>query len=252
MNLRNLEKRQDAEKKFHDRKLSSERKYNYYSLGFTSIIFKALMSKIGNLEDKKVMDFGCGEGWLTKIIVNKGAEVWAFDISDEAVKKTQAMVKSLNLQNRVHVEQMSAEALNYDSNMFDLIVGNAILHHVDLVASLNEIKRVLKKGGKAYFMEPLGHNPLLNLYRKMTPHLRSKDEMPICFEQFSIIKDSFPKFKHYEYYLISLLALIWYFLGINNLVLKTRNILFPLDKVILRVFPNIRRFCWYSILEVEK
>jgi ubiquinone/menaquinone biosynthesis C-methylase UbiE len=210
------------------------------------------MSKLGNLEGKKVIDYGCGRGWLTKTLANQGAEVWAFDISDEAVKKTKAMVESLNLQHRVHVDQMPAEALNYNSNMFDLIVGNAILHHVDLVASLKEMKRVLKQGGKAYFMEPLGHNLLLNLYRRMTPHLRSEDEVPMRFEQFTIIKDYFPKFEHEEYYLTVFFALFWYCMGLKNITLKTRDFLFKLDQLIFRFFPCAKKYCWYSVLCMGK
>ena len=252
MNFNNPEKKHNSEKEFFNSVFAHEKKSSYYSIGFTSIIFNRLMSKIGNLEGKKVVDFGCGKGWLTKTLASKGAEVWAFDVSDEAVKQNLAMVKNLNLQHRVHVDQMSAEALKYDSNIFDLIVGNAILHHVDLNTSIKEIKRVLKKGGRAYFMEPLGHNLLLNLYRRMTPHLRSADEVPMRFEQFTIMKDYFPKFEHEEYYFTVFFALFWYCLGLKNLTLKTRDFLFKLDQLILGSFPRVKKYCWYSILTMEK
>lgn len=252
MNFNNSAKQQESEKEFFNKVFAHETKSDYYSIGFTSIIFNGLLSKIGDLEGKKVVDFGCGGGWLTKKLAGKGAEVWAFDISNEAVNKTKTMVESQNLQHRVHVEQMPAEALNYDSNMFDLIVGNAILHHLDLVTSLKEIKRVLKQGGKACFLEPLGHNLLLNLYRRITPHLRSEDEVPMRFEQFKIIKDCFPKFEHDEYYFTVLFAIFFYFLGLKNLTLKTRDFLFKLDKLILGSFPSVKKYCWYSILTMEK
>lgn len=252
MNSNNQVIKYDSEKKFFNRVFASKTKSSYYRIGFTSIIFNSLMNNLGNLEGKKVVDFGCGGGWLTKKLAGKGAEVWAFDISDEAVKKTKTMVERLNLQHRVHVDQMPAETLNYDSNIFDVIVGNAILHHVNLAASLKEIKRVLKKGGKAYFMEPLGHNLILNLYRRMTPHLRSEDEVPMRFEHFKIIKDYFYKFEHEEYYLTVLFALFCYFLGLKNLTLKTRDFLFRLDQLILGLFPRAKKYCWYTILIMEK
>ena len=252
MNFNNPEKKLNSEKEFFDMVFAGEKKSSYYTIGFKSIITNRFMSKLGNLEGKKAIDYGCGVGWLTKTLAKQGAEVWAFDISDEAVKKTKAMVESLNLQHRVHVDQMPAEALNYASNMFDLIVGNAILHHVDLVASLKEMKRVLKQGGKAYFMEPLGHNLFLNIYRRMTPHLRSEDEVPMRFEQFTIIKDYFPGFEHEEYYFTVFLALFWYFLGLKKLMLQTRDFLFKLDQLILDFFPRAKKYCWYSLLCVEK
>ena len=147
---------------------------------------------------------------------------------------------------------MPAEKLKYDSDMFDLIVGNAILHHVDLIETLKEIRRVLKKGGSAYFTEPLGHNPVLNLYRKMTPSIRSKDEMPMRFEHFSLIQEHFPKFEHEEYYLTAIFSVLWHFIGKNTLMLRSRDILFKMDEVILRFLPGLRKYCWYSILMIEK
>jgi len=247
-----IRERQEAEKIFHNRKFSRERKKNYYDLGFKKIIFNSMMRNIGDVEGKKVLEFGCGEGWLTKILASRGAEVWAFDISKEAIRTAQGYLQSKNLQTKVHLSQMTAEKLTYDSNMFDLVVGNAILHHIDLYEGIKQIKRVLRDGGKAYFMEPLGHNPLLNLYRLMTPNKRSKDEAPLRFEQLAIIKESFCKFSHEEYYLTAMLGLFWHFFGMNNIMLKTRDLLFKLDQIILRNFIFLRKYCWYSILEFEK
>jgi hypothetical protein len=48
----------------------------------------------------------------------------------------------------------------------------------DLSLACSEIARVLRPGGPAIFVEPLGHNPLINAYRKRTPALRTVDEHP--------------------------------------------------------------------------
>ena len=247
-----IKKRQEIESDFHDKKFGSHREKDFYAYGFTSIIFNNLMRRIGNVDGKKILDFGCGEGWLGKLLASQGAEVWAFDISHEAVELTKSRFNNLNFRHKIHVNQMAAENLSYDSNTFDLIVGNAILHHIDLYTGLKEIKRVLEKGGKAYFMEPLGHNPFLNLYRFITPEKRTRNETPIRFEQFSIMREFFPNFTHEEYYFTAIFALFWYFIGRNNLMLKTRDILYKLDRVILRNFKFARKYCWYSILEFEK
>ncbi|GAG19832.1 unnamed protein product, partial [marine sediment metagenome] len=127
-----------------------------------------------------------------------------------------------------------------------------ILHHVDLAASLKELNRVLKEGGKAFFTEPLGHNPILNIYRMLTPQLRSKNEKPLVFKQFELILDHFPRFKHHEYYLTAILAVAFHFINLDHLMLKSRDLLFRFDKEILRILPFLRRYCWYTILEIEK
>ncbi len=252
MGNNDLKKRHAAEEEFHDRKLSNEKKQKYYSLGFNRPIFLRMMNKMGDIKGKKVLEFGCGQGWFTKTLADKGAEVWAFDISTEAIYITKNLIENCNLQGKVRLEQMAAENLQYDSNKFDIVVGLAILHHLDIDLTCQEIRRVLKPGGKAYFMEPLGHNPLLNLYRKLTPHLRSTDETPLHFKQYNLMKDNFSGFNHEEYYFLSFFALIWHFLSLNKLMLFTRDFLMKIDKLILKVFPRLRKYCWYSILEFIK
>ena len=54
---------------------------------------------------------------------------------------------------------------------FDAVLGKQILHHLDLGVAIPEIVRVLRPGGRAVFLEPLIHNPLLEGYRRLTPHL---------------------------------------------------------------------------------
>lgn len=253
MNSGDIKKKHDSEMIFFDKTFGHKKKgSSFYDLGFKSIITSQFMQKLGNLEGKRVLEVGCGRGWLTRILATMGAEVWTFDISAEAVRETRAMTEKLNFQDKVHVDQMPAEKLTYDSGMFDIVVGNAILHHLDLNTSVKQIRRVLRKGGKAYFMEPLGHNPLLNLYRWITPHLRTDDEVPMRIKQFTIFKDNFTRFEHEEYYLTALFALLWYIMKLKSPILWTRDILFRFDRLILRILPFTRRYCWYSILELEK
>ena len=88
-----IESRHKAEKLYHDKKFDSAKKKDYYSIGFTQNIFEAMMKKIGNIEGKNVIDFGCGEGWLSEILIKKGAKVWSFDISEEAVRKVRVFIQ---------------------------------------------------------------------------------------------------------------------------------------------------------------
>src|SRR5438270_352918 len=57
---------------------------------------------------------------------------------------------------------MDAEHTTFPDASFDLIVGSGILHHLDLDRTYTEIARLLAPGGRAVFVEPLGHNALIN------------------------------------------------------------------------------------------
>jgi len=247
-----LKERHQSEIAFHNKKYSQEKK-SFYDFGFTDLIFNDMLKKIGDLTNKKVVDFGCGNGWLTEILLKKGAEVWAFDISEEAINITSKKAKRMNLSERVHFDVMPAEHLSYKDDFFDVVVGVAILHHLDINLAACEILRVLKSKGTSYFMEPLAHNPLINFYRKRTPEIRSADETPLHDEDLTILKGKFRSFSNENYYLITLLSLFWYYVIYNEkLTLKTRDILFKLDILFLRAFPVLKRYCWYSILTMQK
>ena len=75
-----------------------------------------------------------------------------------------------------------------------------------MAALQKEPERVLQPGGHAIFIEPLGHNPFINLYRKFTPTIRSEDEHPLLVKDLEMIKNLFPKVEVRYYYLASLLA----------------------------------------------
>ena len=95
---------------------------------------------------------------------NGAARVVGIDISDVAIEKARGASRAAGIENAEY-RRMNAEFLEFDDNSFDLICGTAILHHLDLTRAYSELARVLKPGGLAVFMEPLGHNPLINVYR---------------------------------------------------------------------------------------
>jgi ubiquinone/menaquinone biosynthesis C-methylase UbiE len=58
--------------------------------------------------------------------------------------------------------------LTYESDSFDIITGEAALHHIiKYQDSLENLYRVLKPGGKAFFFEAFAFNPLINLLRNI-------------------------------------------------------------------------------------
>jgi SAM-dependent methyltransferase len=66
--------------------------------------------------------------------------------------------------------------LYFKENTFDLDFNDSILHHLDFIAALNEIKRVLKSDGIIMFSKPLGINPVGGIIRFLTPKARTVDK----------------------------------------------------------------------------
>jgi SAM-dependent methyltransferase len=143
--------------------------------------------------------------------------------------------------------------LDYPDGSFDIIVGFAILHHLDLSKAMPEMFRVMKKGSSAFFAEPLGTNPIINLYRKLTPQYRTEDEKPLILRDFVNYIDRFDKFSHVEFYLTALIPIGLAYLRLPDLLVNYLNqVCFKLDRKILARFPLLGSFAWYTILKFEK
>ncbi|MBZ0155187.1 MAG: class I SAM-dependent methyltransferase [Alphaproteobacteria bacterium] len=113
-----------------------------------------------------ILDFGCGAGWSTVLLAQKAGFVYGFDISSRSIEVLKRKAEYNSIAN-LSAFVGNAERLPFEDGSFDYIFGNAILHHLDLAAVLPEIARLLKKGGKAAFCEPFGHNPVMNRYRSL-------------------------------------------------------------------------------------
>lgn len=125
------------------------------------------------------------------LISQNGGHVTGIDISDVGIEVAKKIAVDSKLDIDFHV--MDAEELNFDNNTFHLICGSAILHHLHLEKAYSQLNRVVNKDGLIVFVEPLGHNPLLNLYRQLTPSIRTSDEHPFKVKDIKLLNKHFKK-----------------------------------------------------------
>jgi ubiquinone/menaquinone biosynthesis C-methylase UbiE len=120
--------------------------------------------QLGELtRDTKVLEIGCGTGVFTRQIALTGAAVMAVDISPDFVAKSRQNVTDRNVSFKVE----DIHALSLPDEAFDAVIGSSILHHLDIIQALSEIKRVLKTGGHIVFTEPNMLNPQILMERKI-------------------------------------------------------------------------------------
>jgi len=103
----------------------------------------------------KILEIGCGNGEFSRRFLNNGADMHCVDISPKLIKALKEKYAGTNLR----FEIADIENLSYPDEYFDAIIGNGVLHHLDLEICLKEIRRVLKKNGKIFFCEPNMLNP---------------------------------------------------------------------------------------------
>jgi len=95
----------------------------------------------GFAEGKAILDFGCGEGYGSKILKKRARSVIALDISIDAALITRE-------QSKIPVVQADARNAPFRSQTFDLIVSFEVFEHITRVEDyLYEAHRLLKPGG---------------------------------------------------------------------------------------------------------
>jgi len=248
--------KRDIERRFHDAKAcsnSSPDPRNFYSAGGLDRVWRVYLSSAGDLRGKKVLDFGCGEGWSTVEYAKRGAKVYAFDLSPESVRNLVWEAKEAGVAGAIHPVIMAAEELGYPDGIFDLVLGVSILHHTELHPVGREIMRVLKSGGRALFIEPLAHNPLLRVFRWLTPGRRTPTEQPMTIKQIGEFGRAFRTLRYEGFYLLSIFPQGLYWLtGKQWLFRRSLWLAESIDRWLLRVCPLLKRYCWTVVIEVRK
>ena len=244
--------RLEREKQFHDNRYSDDRREQqvgkFYSI--TGSITKAYKEKIlADSFDAHVIEYGCGTGsYVNTIAQSEPKLVTGIDISPVAIEVAQEKAVEEKLGNKVKFRVMNAENLEFTESSYDLICGSGILHHLDLNLATDSIVRTLKPEGKAIFIEPLGHNFLINLYRRLTPNIRSEDEHPLLSKDLKAIASNFKQSKIHYFYLTSLAAsFIARKPGFKTLLGCCQW----LDSVLLKL-PGIKQQAWMVLIELEQ
>ena len=190
------------------------------------------------IKNKNVLEIGCSNGESVKRYAKYCNKIIGVDLSDEGIK----YAKKLKIQN---AEFYSADAhmLPFDDQSFDVVIVNAILHHLDLERAFEQIYRVLRKDGKLYAREPLGTNFLISIYRWLTPNSRTKDEKPFTFDDIALMKKFFI-FNEVKF--IGFFCLISSFTGIKTF----RNLLIRIDDIFSKT--PLKYFYWQISGEFKK
>ncbi len=246
-------KRKEYERTFHNR--LAPRKFPIYDNQLLGPIEKQADLYLGDLEQKTLLFYGCGTNWKrANEFYHSGCSVTMVDIANVSIEFIRKRIDEKNQGDRMFPLQMDCEELSFKPEIFDLVYGKAILHHLDLEKSLREIFRVLKPGGKAVFIEPLGNNPILNFYRKLTPHLRTPYEHPLGKEDFIIINQIFNNSISYkEFTLVTFLGIglnyLRFKIGLNRSSLEKYQ---KLDEFLLKKFPSLGWYYWNIVLCMKK
>ena len=127
----------------------------FLTFGIDNIWRKIAVKKIKN-SPKNVLDIATGTADLAIITAKfTNAEIIGLDISDQMLKVGKEKITKNKLDSRIKLINGDAENLSFNNETFDAItVGFGVRNFENLEKGLNEIYRVIKKGGYVAILEP--------------------------------------------------------------------------------------------------
>jgi len=227
---------------------------------------KFILSRIGPLAGKSLLDIGSGLGESSVYFALRGANVTVVDISPEMVETARRLGRKFGVELQGIVS--GAEDLNLAPESYDLIYVANTIHHIHNRARLFEqMSAALKPGGKFFSYDPLAYNPLINIYRRMATAVRTPDEAPLTTGDVRLARQYFSNVQHREFWISTLLLFVKYYLVDRvhpneerywkKILRETPQTLWwwkplnVLDKVLTRI-PLIRWLAWNIVIYGEK
>ncbi len=109
------------------------------------------------LNGLKVLDIGCGEGYVSREIMKRGAsEIYATDISEKMIEQANAQKASLGLTNIVY-EAKDVREIETKTEQYDLVIAMFLFNYLsvkDTEETFGKIYEMLKPGGHLVLSVP--------------------------------------------------------------------------------------------------
>lgn len=138
------------------------------------------INTVGLVKDKIFLDIGTGSGYMAIELAKRGAFVIALDVTFQNLIRLKSIAEKEHISAKILPICCSAETLPFASNIFDGIMMNAILEHIEQERELiGQINRVSVKNGFVMTTVPILYRflfplfiPLNMIHDKRIGHLR--------------------------------------------------------------------------------
>jgi ubiquinone/menaquinone biosynthesis C-methylase UbiE len=153
-----------------DARVAIHKRFSTNPCGWMNWIFDGLLKLP---EDAKILELGCGPGYLWKENINRIPAGWRITLSDFSSGILDAAWRNLVVTGRAfQFKEIDAQSIPFEDESFDAVIANHMLYHVpDRPKAITEIRRVLKSDGHL-FATTIGQNHLkeiTNWIRQVNP-----------------------------------------------------------------------------------
>ena len=199
-----------------------------------------------------MLEVGSGTGALSVYLALQGARVTGIDVSEQNVSVATRRAAANGVGQRADFRVVPVEQLDDTHATYDFVVGNQVLHHVELGQAMPNLRRLLRSGGRAVFCEPVLLLPealrklreTRGIKRMLPRRVDTPTERSLSLADLAIIRHTFPDMRAHPFHLLSR-ACNFVQLGdawIDRLAL--------FDRWLLRQVPSTRPACRFLVIEL--
>lgn len=213
-------------------------------------ILQSCIQHFGDITGARVLDLGCGNGSTSLFFAEKGANVIAIDISNEAITNLSQFCARNSIDNITPIKCSALDIAKLGT--FDFVFGKFILHHIE---PFNMFAKILgdsvAPGGKAFFHENNAFSDLLiwcrnNLVGKFgIPKYGDDEEFPLLPSEVENLKEHFSVDIKYPELVFFGLASVYLLKGTIHKPMQ------QLDKYLYQ-FPVLRKYSYIQDLLLSR
>jgi ubiquinone/menaquinone biosynthesis C-methylase UbiE len=222
----------------------------------SALPYHRFLSLIGDVRGLDVLDIGCGNGFLSVLLAQEGANVVAVDASSQAAQNARQLAAANGVADTLEVIELDARQLERLGHSFDVVTGTYVLHHIEpFEAFAGTLASVVKPGGRGVFYENSARNRLVMLCREKLagrfgiPRFGDQEEQPLAPAEIAVLARFFDDVViHYPNFVF--LAMVPTYLFGGNQALC--DLAFKADEAIYRAVPQLRKYSYHQIVEVHR
>ena len=206
---------------------------------------------LGNVNESRVLEYGCGDGENTAALAQRTVKsITSLDISPDLIGIARRRLALNGALSRVDFVVGSAHELPFPDESIDVVFGIAILHHLDLALAAREVRRVLRKGGRAIFQEPVRNSRLMRFIRRLIPY-RAPDvspfERPLTDRELQQVAAGYSSY-HSRAFQLPLTTILNMTPGLRGQWRRWQH----WDAVVLKKIPAINTYASIRVIELVK
>ena len=148
---------------------------------------KAILNLLKGEKNLKILDAGCGEGYLSRLLAKKGHKVWAIDFCPKLIEAA----KELGRKKLFRIKYFLGDfrKTNFPNSFFDVILSHQTINEIsNPEMAFKEFSRILRKKGRAILL-------FLHPYFEINPEALKNTPFSLAYFKKNKIKKN--------YYLVS-------------------------------------------------